>query len=262
MAGLKSRVAVVTGGGTGIGAGIVRRLGADGCRLVVSASQSMAGADQLRDELRTNGVEIETVRADLRDPDAARAVVATAVETYGRLDILVNNAGFTLDEAFLSGTTERWQDVFNINLMSMLAGSQDAARHMVEQGSGRIINISSVHGMVHMPGHVIYGATKGGINGFTRALAIELAPHGVTCNVIAPGAIQVDRYASQNLDPDVIGAAIPMGRVGQPSEIAAAVAYLASDEAAYVSGEILYVDGALTSRMALDVRGESGPDAV
>ena len=250
MSGLEGRVAIVTGGGTGIGKGIVRRLASARCRLLVSAANSMVGAEKLRDELRADGVEVEVCRADLRNPDAARSIIASAVETYGQLDILVNNAGFTLDEPFLDGTTERWQEIFNINLMSMITASQDAARHLIEQGSGRIINISSVHGIVHMPGHAIYAATKGGINGFTRSLAVELAPHQVTCNVIAPGAIQVDRYKAQNLEPRAVGAHIPMRRVGQPAEIAAAVAYLASDEASYVSGEILYVDGALTSRMA------------
>lgn len=250
MAGLEGRVAIVTGGGTGIGKGIVRHLASARCRLLVSAENSMVGAEKLRDELRADGAEVEVVRADLRNPDTARSIIASAIDTYGRLDILVNNAGFTLNEPFLDGTTARWQEIFNINLMSMITASQDAARHMIQQGSGRIINISSVHGIVHMPGHAIYAATKGGINGFTRSLAVELAPHQVTCNVIAPGAIQVDRYQAQNLDPRVLGSHVPMKRVGQPAEIAAAVAYLASDEASYVSGEILYVDGALTSRMA------------
>ncbi len=253
MGDLEGRAAVVTGGGTGIGAGIVRRLAAEGCRLLVSASNSVAGAEALRDELRDGGAAIETMAADFRDPDAARGVVRAAIERYGQLDILVNNAGFTLDEPFLEGATARWQDIFNINLMAMITASQDAARHMVERGAGRIVNISSVHGFVHMPHNVIYAATKAGINGFTRALALALAPHGVTCNVIAPGAIQVDRYADQNLNPSTIGAAIPMRRVGQPREIAAAVVYLASDEASYVSGEVLYVDGALTTAMALQL---------
>jgi NAD(P)-dependent dehydrogenase (short-subunit alcohol dehydrogenase family) len=253
MQGLSDRVAIVTGGGIGIGKGIARRLAGEGMRLTISASSNLTGAGALRDELASQGTPVEIVAADLRDPDSARAIVDRTLDAYGQIDVLVNNAGFTLDEPFLEGATADWLDVFNINLVGMMVACQAAAPAMAERGFGRIVNISSVHSALHMPGHAIYAATKAGINGFTRNLAIELAPHGITCNVVAPGAIQVEKYEGLGMDPDALGAQIPLGRVGQVGDIAGAVAFLASDDASYVSGAVLFVDGALTARMPLEL---------
>ena len=251
MGKVEGRVAVVTGAGTGIGAGIARRLAREGARLVISAFASFAGAESLAEELRARGAVAWAVRADFRQPASAREVVRTALERFGQLDILVNNAGQTLKKPFLECDEADWMPVFNINLMAMIAACREGAPHMVERRYGRIINISSVHGALHVPDFAVYGATKGAINAFTRALAIELAPHHITANVIAPGAIHVERYDREGRDLDALAAAIPSNTLGTPDDIAAAAAYLASEEARYVNGEVLFVDGGLTARMAL-----------
>ncbi len=252
MGGLENRSAVVTGAGTGIGAGIARAFAAEGVRQVISAAGSFESAQQLAVELSGAGAETHAVQADFRDPTSARAVVQTALDRLGRIDILVNNAGFTLDRPFLESDEADWTSVFNINLHAMAAACHEALPHMVEQASGCIINISSVHGALHMPGHAVYAATKGAVNAFTRALAVEFGPHGIRANVIAPGAIHVERYDREGRDLQALAAQIPAKSLGRAEDIAAAVLYLASDAAGYVSGEVLYVDGALTARMALD----------
>jgi NAD(P)-dependent dehydrogenase (short-subunit alcohol dehydrogenase family) len=248
----ESRIAIVTGAGTGIGAGIARAFAAEGIRQVLSAAGSFEAAQQLARELSDAGAETHAVQADFREPSSARAVVQAALDRFGRIDILVNNAGFTLNRPFLDSHESDWTSVFNINLHAMAAACHEALPHMVEQESGRIINISSVHGALHMPGHAVYAATKGAVNAFTRALAVEFGPHGVTANVIAPGAIHVERYDREGRDLQALAAQIPAKSLGRAEDIAAAVVYLASDAASYVSGQILYVDGALTARMALD----------
>ena len=248
---LTDRVAVITGAGTGIGVGIARRLAKEGASVVVSAASSIQGARDLADEIVASGGAALAVQADFRDPATAIDVVNTAVSNYGGIDVLVNNAGYTLDKPFLETTPDDWSSLFNINVQAMIASAHAAAPHMIERGGGRIINISSVHGALHANGHVIYGATKGAINAFTRALAVELAPHQITSNVIAPGAIYVERYDRDNRDLEAIRTSIPNQRLGYPEDIAGAAAYLASDEARYITGAILYIDGGVTSAMAV-----------
>ena len=248
---LANSVAVITGAGTGIGVGIARRLAAEGARVVVSAASSIQGARDLAEEIVASGGKALAVQADFRDPSTAVGVVDTAISEFGGVDILVNNAGYTLDKPFLETTHDDWSSLFNINVQAMIASAHAAAPHMIERGGGRIINISSVHGALHANGHVIYGATKGAINAFTRALAVELAPHQITSNVIAPGAIYVERYDRDNRDLEAIRKSIPNQRLGYPDDIAGAAAYLASDEARYVTGAVLYVDGGVTSAMAV-----------
>ncbi len=248
---LNGRVAVVTGAGTGIGVGIASCLAADGAAVVLSAASSIEGARTLAADIVASGGSAAAVQADFRDPLTARRVVDTAVREFGGLDILVNNAGYTLDKPFLETTAEDWSSLFDINVQAMIAASHAAVPHMIERGGGRIINISSVHGALHAHGHVIYGATKGAVNAFTRALAVELAALQITANVIAPGAIHVERYDRDNRDLEAIRASIPNKLLGEPKDIGAMAAYLASDDARYVTGAVIAVDGGVTAVMAV-----------
>lgn len=249
---LRGRVAVITGAGTGIGVGIAQRLAEEGASIVLSASNSIAGARSLADEINNNGGSALAVEADFREPSTASLLVSSATETFGGLDILVNNAGFTLDKPFAETSLDEWTSLFNINVLAMIQTSHAALGPMKERGRGRIINISSVHSALHSSGHVIYGATKGAVNAFSRALAIELAPKQITVNVIAPGAIYVERYDRDNRDLKAIQAAIPNKKLGLPNDVASAVAYLASDEAHYVTGDVMFVDGGVTANMGVN----------
>ena len=249
---LRGRVAVITGAGTGIGVGIAQRLANEGASIVVSASNNIAGARSLADEINNNGGSALAVEADFREPSTASLLVSSATETFGGLDILVNNAGFTLDKPFAETSLDEWTSLFNINVLAMIQTSHAALGPMKERGRGRIINISSVHSALHSSGHVIYGATKGAVNAFSRALAIELAPKQITVNVIAPGAIYVERYDRDNRDLKAIQAAIPNKKLGLPNDVASAVAYLASDEAHYVTGDVMFVDGGVTANMGVN----------
>ncbi len=249
---LRGRVAVITGAGTGIGVGIAQRLAEEGASIVVSASNSIAGARSLTDEINNNGGSALAVEADFRDPSTASLLVSSATETFGGLDILVNNAGLTLDKPFAETSLNEWTSLFNINVLAMIQTSHAALAPMKQRGRGRIINISSVHSALHSSGHVIYGATKGAVNAFSRALAIELAPKQITVNVIAPGAIYVERYDRDNRDLKAIQASIPNQKLGLPNDVASAVAYLASDEAHYVTGDVMFVDGGVTANMGVN----------
>ena len=249
---LRGRVAVITGAGTGIGVGIAQRLAEEGASIVVSASNSIAGARSLIDEINNNGGSALAVEADFRDPSTASLLVSSATETFGGLDILVNNAGFTLDKPFAETSLDEWTSLFNINVLAMIQTSHAALAPMKQRGRGRIINISSVHSALHSSGHVIYGATKGAVNAFSRALAIELAPKQITVNVVAPGAIYVERYDRDNRDLKAIQASIPNQKLGLPNDVASAVAYLASDEAHYITGDVMFVNGGVTANMGVN----------
>lgn len=249
---LSGRVAVITGAGTGIGVGIAQRLAEEGASIVVSAASNIVGARELVDEINGSGGSALAVQADFRDPSTAARIVSSAIQTFGGLDILVNNAGLTLDKPFAETSLDEWTSLFNINVLAMIQTSHAALVPMTQRGRGRIINISSVHSTLHAAGHVIYGATKGAVNAFSRALAVEVAAEQITVNVIAPGAIYVERYDRDNRDLDTLRASIPNQKLGLPNDVASAAAYLASDEAHYITGEVMFVDGGVTANMGLN----------
>ena len=249
---LTGKVAIITGGATGIGGGICLGLAAAGARVVISPHANREKADQLALEIAADGGEALVRPCDVRQAAAVDALVAATLERFGRVDVMVNNAGITDVKPFLDLTEEDWDRTLDINLKGMYLCSQRAARQMVAQGGGgRVINLSSVHGSHSTPSLVHYEASKGGINMFTKALAIELAGHGITANAIAPGAIEVERYHRPDYDREQLGQRIPLGRVGYPEDIAELAVWLASDASSYVTGQVIYVDGGVTTRMAL-----------
>ena len=250
MGELEGQVAIVTGAGTGIGVSIAQHLAGAGAKLVVSAYNSFDGATDLAKSLSDHGEAI-AVKSDFRNASNAADVVEAAIDSFGRLDILVNNAGYTMDKAFTDCTEQDWDELLNINLKAMFVTCSAAVPHLISRQYGRIINLSSVHSIQHVPSFVLYGTTKGAINAFTQSLAVELAPHKITVNAIAPGAIYVPRYDRTGADKEEIASRIPAGYLGDTDDIGRAAAFLASPDADYVNGEVMFIDGALTSRMRL-----------
>ncbi len=251
MGELDGQVAIVTGAGTGIGVSIARQLAEAGATLVISAYSSFEGAENLAESISDAGGTALAVKSDFRNASNAAAVVDTAIDSFGRVDIVVNNAGFTLDKDFVDCTDQDWDDLLSINLKSMFVTCSAAVPHLISRGYGRIVNLSSVHSVQHVPGFVLYGTTKGAINAFTQAMAVELAPHKITVNAIAPGAIYVPRYDRTGRDTAEIVKAIPAGTLGDIDDIGRAALFLASPAAGYINGEVMFIDGALTSGMRL-----------
>jgi NAD(P)-dependent dehydrogenase (short-subunit alcohol dehydrogenase family) len=248
---LSGRVTLVTGGATGIGAAVVRTFARAGAAVFFSYTSNREGAEALVGELRAAGARAAARQADLSRPEEAERLVAAAEGELGPLDSVVNVAGITDPHPWAEITPDIWDRTLDINLRGMFFVCQAAARRMVARGGGgAIVLMSSVHGQVAGPDHAHYEASKGGINMLTRSLAIELGGHGIRVNCVAPGAIEVERYANlKGYDPERWGRAIPLGRVGYPDDIAPLCLFLCSPGASYVSGETIYVDGGLTSKM-------------
>jgi glucose 1-dehydrogenase/3-oxoacyl-[acyl-carrier protein] reductase len=248
---LAGKVAVVTGGGTGIGMGICSSLARAGADVVVSPNSNLAGAQRSAESVRNAGAQALVKACDVRDEAQVAALFDAALDRFGRVDVLINNAGITEPHQLLEMTAAEWDKTLDINLRGMFLCTQRAAREMISKGSGgRIVNLSSVHGFAAAPGHAHYEASKGGINMFTKACAIELAPHNIQVNAIAPGAIEVERYADiPGYDRDEWGQRIPAGRVGWPEDIGPLTAFLCTDAASYITGQIIWIDGGMISRL-------------
>ncbi|HWR51821.1 MAG TPA: glucose 1-dehydrogenase [Bryobacteraceae bacterium] len=245
---LEGKVALVTGAGRGIGRGIALELAAHGAAVLLHYNQSAAGALAVADTITNTGGRALTHQCDIRDVAAVEAMVARAADEFGRLDILVNNAGRDtrrpwgeVDEAF-------WDEIIGANLKGAFFCAQSAAKVMARAGWGRIINISSVHAQTTLTNLAVYAASKGGMEAMTRQMALDLGPLGITVNAVAPGCVQVEK---NTFDPAERGAEIPLGRVGQPRDVASLVAYLASDDAGWITGQVVTVDGGSTARLFL-----------
>ena len=246
---LENKVAVVTGSSSGIGAAIALAFAREGAAVVVNYSRREDAAQKVLQQVEAAGGKGLVVGADVSDPKEVEAMVQQAVGTFGRLDIMVNNAGMERKMPFLQTPFEVWQETIAVNLTGAWLGCQAAAKQMVAQDEGgRIINVSSVHEDLAMPTNSPYCATKGGVRMLMRTLAVELAPHDITVNNIAPGAIDTPMDAPLKQDPDAMKellAEIPLGRMGKPEEVANLALFLASDDSSYVTGSTLFVDGGM-----------------
>jgi 3-oxoacyl-[acyl-carrier protein] reductase len=242
----ENQVAVVTGAGRGIGHAIAVRLASEGAR-VASVSRTEANAQKTAEEINVSRADAAKAYAvDVADHAAVQKIGAGILEEFGRVDILVNNAGVTRDGLSMRMSVEDWDTVLNTNLKGAFNFVQALMRPMIKQRSGRIINISSVSGLIGNAGQANYSASKAGLIGLTKTLARELASRGITVNAIAPGLIETDMTGvlSDEIRQAILQK-IPLGKFGQPDDIAAAVAYLASAEAKYITGQVLAVDGGM-----------------
>jgi 3-oxoacyl-[acyl-carrier protein] reductase len=244
MISLVARVAFVTGASRGIGRAIAARLAACGAFVVAAARGDNAQATV--DAIQAAGGKAESVALDVTDTAAAEAAITAAVGRHGRIDILVNNAGITRDQLMLRMKREDWEAVLATNLTSAYTLTQAVLKPMVRQRSGRIICISSVVGQSGNPGQANYAASKAGLIGFAKSVALEVASRHITVNVVAPGMIETDMtHAIAEKAREALVARIPIGRLGVPDEVASAVCFLASDEASYITGQVLAVNGGL-----------------
>ncbi|WP_052888038.1 SDR family oxidoreductase [Thermogemmatispora carboxidivorans] len=246
---LTEKVALITGGDSGIGRAIALRFASEGARLAISYAHAEEKAAEVKQLIEQAGGTVLVLQADVAQYRQALALVEQTVEHYGRLDILVNNAGMEIHHPFVDVTEEEFDRVLAVDLKGAFFCAQAAARQMIRQGTaGRIINISSVHEDLPMPLNVPYCCAKGGLRMLTRTICLELAPHHITVNNIAPGAVDTPIDADVKADPQkyrALLAEIPLHRMGQPEEVAALALYLASDAAAYVTGATFVIDGGL-----------------
>ncbi|MBI2759591.1 MAG: 3-oxoacyl-[acyl-carrier-protein] reductase [Chloroflexi bacterium] len=243
---LENRIALVTGAGRGIGRSIALELSRRGASVVLNYHKSVEAAESLSAEIKTAGGKAAIFQADVSNFTQAQNLVKFAVDTFGDLHILVNNAGITRDTLIMMMSEEDWDAVIAANLKSTFNCSKAAVKHMLRKRYGRIINIASVAGQMGNPGQTNYSSSKAGQIGFTKSLAREIAARNITVNAIAPGF--VDTEILEKMSPETLEAAIkmvPLGRKGKPEEIAYAAAFLASDQAAYITGQVLGVDGGM-----------------
>ena len=243
---LKDKVAIVTGSGRGLGKGIAMKLAEEGAKVVIA---DMAAADDTVAEIVAKGGTASAFAVNVSKQEEVQALIKYAIDTYGTLDLMVNNAGINRDGMLHKMPVENWQMVIDVDLNGVFYGTQEALKHMRAQGSGRIINISSGSWLGNI-GQANYAAAKAGVVGLTKTAARESARKGITCNVICPGFIETDmtlklKEVNDGAAWDSMMQRIPMGYAGKPSDVGNMVAFLASDEAAYITSEVINVGGGM-----------------
>jgi NAD(P)-dependent dehydrogenase (short-subunit alcohol dehydrogenase family) len=269
---LEGKLVLVTGAGTGIGQGIALAAARAGADMALHYASSAGGALDAASKIKALGRRAAAIQGDLTCVAECRRVVDEAAAFLGGLDGIVNNAGVTLTADFLGVSEEQFDRIYNLNVRGQFFCAQQAVRHMIQRGEklrgapekawagGSVVNISSVHGLAGCPGHSVYAGTKGAINAFSRELAIELLPAHIRVNVIAPGTIEVPSY--WRVQPDYTRELgnwmVPWGRVGLPADVAHLAVYLLSDASEFMTGQVLYLDGGLTAKMALPYQPPAG----
>ncbi|PNT92879.1 3-oxoacyl-[acyl-carrier-protein] reductase [Clostridium thermosuccinogenes] len=243
---LKGKTAVITGSGRGIGKAIAFKLAQMGANVVLNSTPSSDSADIAAEELRAAGYNVIVTKGNVSCAEDVEAMINTAKEAFGSVDILVNNAGITRDTLLVRMSEEDWDDVLDTNLKGAFLCTKAAAKIMVKQRSGKIINITSVAGVMGNPGQANYSASKAGMIGLTKTTAKELASRGITCNAVAPG-LTISRMTEalpEKVKENYLSN-IPLGRFGTPEDVANVVGFLASDDANYITGQVIHIDGGL-----------------
>lgn len=243
---LDGKCALVTGASRGIGRAIALKLASEGAKVALNFAGSAAAAEEVKKEIEAAGGEAITVQADVSDPTSVEAMVQTVSEAFGQIDILVNNAGITRDGLLLRMKDEDFDAVINTNLKGIFYTTKLVSKLMMKKRFGRIVNMASVVGLTGNAGQTNYAAAKAGVIGFSKSAAKELAARGITVNMVAPGFIETDMTAviPEKAKEAMMGG-IPLGRAGKPEDVANAVLFLVSDQAAYITGQVLKVDGGM-----------------
>lgn len=244
---LTGKVALVTGAGRGIGSAIAKTLAANGAFVIVNYNGSKEKAEAVVEEIKKSGAEVAAVQCDVSDYAACGKMVEELIASYGHIDILVNNAGITRDNLILKMSEEEFDAVLNTNLKGTFHTIRHLSRYFVKQRAGRIINLSSVSGVMGNAGQANYSASKAGVIGLTKSVARELARRGITCNAVAPGYIETEMTAQMpEAAKEAVKQQIPLQRTGTVWDIAEVVAFLASEKASYITGQVISVDGGMS----------------